>query len=105
MMTGALQGISGDVDFIPGIGNQNLVAILERTQKETGLDLGVCKYLTSNINNAKKFEHDKKLNQGEMNSVCGIMKSSLIPSLSCCFPPMRKDCAYLKVELEKKDSD
>ena len=99
MLVGVLQGLS-DVDFIPGIGWQNFVAVVGEVQKETGLSLGVCQYLSDNIR-----ENYKAMYLGEKTEKtlpeCKAKSGLLIGSLNVCLPPQRCKCEYRADKLEK----
>jgi len=105
MLTGVLQGLSS-VDFIPGVGWNNFVAVVGAVQKETKLDLGVCPYLIDNIDNSMKSLYFKSQNlseTGEVLSECGIAKDKgqriFLSSLQQCLPPQRSRCHDRKAKL------
>lgn len=99
MLVGVLQGLS-DVDFIPGVGWQNFVAVISRVQKEAGLDLGVCQFLSDNIKETKKFEYLGEKTEKAF-SECKATMGMNIGSLSVCLPPQRSECQYRKAKLEQ----
>ncbi len=95
-LEGVLQGLS-DVDFIPGTGWRNLVAVVGEVQRRTELDLGVCPYLIDNVREFKKFVYSGDKSKNSL-SRCGRNKNLIIGSLKSCLPPERSNCEYRKVD-------
>ena len=95
-LEGVLQGLS-DVDFIPGIGWKNFVAVVGEVQRKTGLDLGVCLYLIDNVREFKKFEYDGTELENSF-SICERNKNLHIASLKSCLTPERNNCGYRKAD-------
>ena len=93
-LEGVLQGLS-DVDFIPGTGWMNFVAVVGEVQRKIGLDLGVCPYLIDNVREFKKFEYDGDKLTNSL-SRCEGNKDLNITSLNLCLPPNRHNCRYRK---------
>ena len=91
-LEGVLQGLS-DVDFIPGIGQRNFVAVIGEVQRKTGLDLGVCPYLIDNVRELEKFDYDRTPLKNSF-SRCEKKGDLGIVSLKLCLPPERNDCIY-----------
>jgi len=85
MLVGVMHAIDGSTDFIPGVGWENFVDVITNIQKQTGLDLGVCKFL--------KYNREKI-------SECSATAGLSIGSLKCCIPPNRCKCQYKKKKLE-----
>ncbi len=98
-LEGVLQGLS-DVDFIPGTGWMNFVAVVGEVQRKTELDLGVCPYLIDNVREFKKFEYDGDKLKNSL-SKCERNKDLSIGSLKSCLPPERSNCGYRKAESKK----
>ena len=96
---GVLQGLS-DVDFIPGTGWMNFVAVVGEVQRKTKLDLGVCTYLVDNVREFKKFEYDGTISKNSL-SKCKRRETLYIGSLKSCLPPERSNCKYRKAESKK----
>jgi len=95
-LEGVLQGLS-DVDFIPGTGWMNFVAIVGEAQRKTGLDLGVCPYLIDNVREFKKFEYGGNKSKNSL-SRCERNKDLSIGSLKSCLPSERSNCKYRKAD-------
>jgi len=87
-LLGAMQVLS-DFDFIPGIGCSNFVAVIDRVQKETGLDLGVCKFL----------DYEAKETQAPHLPKCKAKEGLLVACLTSCLPPARKDCPHRNAKI------
>lgn len=109
MLTGTCLFLS-NLDFIPGTGNMNLVYILRKVQKETGLDLGVCEFLDDRIEKFYKemsrpqqvyFDDLKKENQS-LTPRCLANKDILVGDLSVCIPPQRCRCPHRMAKLLKR---
>lgn len=94
-LEGVLQGLSDDIDFIPGTGWMNFVAVVGEVQRRTELDLGVCLSLVDNVREFKKFEYDGDKLTNSL-SKCEGNKDLNISSLNLCLPPERGDCRYRK---------
>ena len=94
---GLLQGLSDDVDFIPGTGWMNFVAVVGEVQRKTKLDLGVCTYLVDNVREFKKFEYDGDKLKNSF-SRCEGDKDLNISSLNLCLPPYRSNCEHKKAD-------
>ena len=95
-LEGVLHGLS-DVDFIPGTGWMNFVAVVGEVQRRTELDLGVCPYLIHDIRGFKKFEYDgDKLKNSLFR--CEKNKDLSTTSLKSCLPPNRSNCEYRKAD-------
>lgn len=96
-------------DFIPGTGYMNLVYILGKVQKESGLDLGVCKYLDNKIE--KFYKEMSKPQQTYLESmskenkslipICLANKDTFVGDLSFCIPPQRCRCPNRMAKLLK----
>jgi hypothetical protein len=101
MLMGAMQAVSG-VDFIPGIGNRNFVAVLALLQKRTGLDLGLCKFLEDDIEGIERGLRENTKATYSQCSLSGILQVDY----SQCTPPGRCMCPYridrLSEELAKE---
>ena len=95
-LEGVLQGLS-DVDFIPGTGWMNFVAVVGEVQRKTELDLGVCPYLIDNVREFKKFEYDRTKLKNSF-SRCGKNKDLTLVSIKLCLPPNRNNCRYKKAD-------
>ena len=95
-LEGVLQGLS-DVDFIPGTGWMNFVAVVGKVQRRTKLDLGVCPYLIDNVRKFRKFEYDGDKLKNSF-SRCKGNKGLKIGSLNSCLPPERGNCRYRKAD-------
>ncbi len=95
-LEGVLQGLS-DVDFIPGTGWMNFVAVVGETQRKIGLYLGVCPYLIDNVREFKKFEYDRDKLENSF-SKCKGNKDLKVTSLNLCLPPYRSGCKYKKAD-------
>jgi hypothetical protein len=81
MLKGTMYGHGASLGFIPGVGWENLVRVLSDVQRESGLDLGICKYLCEE--------------KGDNYPTCLASDNNvLIGSLNQCFPPARVDCMY-----------
>ena len=89
-LEGVLHGLS-DVDFIPGTGWMNFIAVVGEVQRKTELDLGVCPYLIDNVREFKKFEYDGDKLKNSL-SRCERNKDLSIASLKSCLPPARSNC-------------
>jgi len=111
MVFGALQAIDGtpnfipDVfsNFIPGTGLENFVAVISKIQEKSGLNLGVCQFLSSNIENSKRFEYGEGPSKENMPE-CRAKEGLLIGSLKMCVPPERSKCPYRIRKLEEVSS-
>jgi len=97
MLIGAMHAIDGDLDFIPGTGWQNFVAVISKVQKETGLDLGVCQFLVDRPNSPTEYPFSQT---GKIPD-CGAKEDLMVGSLSVCIPPNRVDCPHRIRKLEE----
>lgn len=100
-LIGVLQGMS-NVDFIPGTGGVNFVAVVGKVQEDSGLDLGVCQFLEPNIDNfMKNMLGFSKYVRGDNTPECRAKEDLLIGSLGTCLPPHRISCPHRINMLEK----
>ena len=94
-LEGFVQGLANDeetagVDLIPGVGWQNLVALVHQVQQETGIDVGVCRHLVKDGNPTTGYS-------------CGMKSGLLIGSLNCCLPPARTTCEHRPKDYWEQD--
>lgn len=80
-----------DSSFIPGTGNMNLVYVLAEVQKESGIDLGVCKFLDDKILRFMEEFYCDKHSEG-LTPQCKENQHAYIGDLSFCIPPNRLKC-------------
>jgi len=90
-LEGAMQALS-DIDFIPGLGRENLVVVLSEIQREMDLDLGVCEHLAHHI----KFNKQKGVLGTTTDDMprCTAHPGLIVADLSSCLPPQRTKCPY-----------
>ena len=91
MLLGSLHAISG-VDFFPGIGYRNFVAVIGAVQKETGLDLGVCEFLVDRARESAKAQYN--LSASSRMASCQARAGLGVADLRSCLPPNRVGCEH-----------